>query len=116
MAARRTGREGEGTRRRTATTPDQREQQIASLAYDLAEEQILDRTASSQVVTYFLKAGSRREELERLKIEHENELMKVKQEAMATVHRSEELMQEAMLAFRGYRGEEVPDDEIYDEG
>lgn len=115
MAARRTGREGEGTRRRTATTPDQREQQIASLAYDMAEEQILDRSASSQVVTYFLKAGSRREELERMKIEHENELLQVKQEAMAAVTRSEELMHEAMLAFRGYSGQDVPE-EVYDEG
>lgn len=116
MAARRTGRDGKRTPGRTATTPDQREQQIASLAYDLAEEQILSGDASSQVITYFLKAGSRREDLERMKIEHENEVLQVKKEAMEAVHRSEELMNEAMRAFRGYRGDDVPEEEIYDEG
>ena len=51
-------------RRRPATTPEGRETELASAAYDLAAEQIEMGTASSQVITHFLKAGSMRERLE----------------------------------------------------
>jgi hypothetical protein len=43
-----------------ATSPEQRESQLADAAYDLAEEQITTGTASSQVITHFLKMGSSR--------------------------------------------------------
>ena len=50
---------------RPALTPEAREGQLVSLAVDLAEQQLRDGTASSQVITHYLKLGSMREKLER---------------------------------------------------
>ena len=99
-----TGRQGtEGRKpRRPATTPEGREQQLAGLAYDLAEEQLLAGTASAQVITHFLKAGSAREVLERQRIEHENELLRVKAESIANAESQAELVKNAIEAFRTY--------------
>lgn len=101
-----------GTRRRKpATTPEARESELASAAYDLAEEQIRGGTASSQVVTHFLKAGSTRERLEQQRIAHENELTKVKIQAIEDQKRVEELYTEALDAMRSYSGHDQPSDE-----
>jgi hypothetical protein len=59
-------RASDSRRRSRARTPEAREDELANLAYDLAEDQIRDGTASSQVITHFLKAGSRRERMEQL--------------------------------------------------
>jgi hypothetical protein len=52
------------TRRRPATTPEARENQLISQAVDLAEKQMLEGSASAQVISHFLKLGSSREKLE----------------------------------------------------
>jgi hypothetical protein len=52
-------------KRPPAATPEARENQLAALAYDLAEKQLREGTASSQVVTHFLKAVSTRERVEK---------------------------------------------------
>lgn len=90
--------------RRPATTPEGREHQLVSQAIDLAERQIQDGTASSQVITHFLKLGSTREQLEQERLEHENELTKVKIEAVQSQQRTEELYREALSAMRSYAG------------
>ena len=59
-------------KRRTAMTPEGREGQMVALAVDLAERQLREGTASSQVITHFLKLGSERERLERLAQESKN--------------------------------------------
>jgi hypothetical protein len=79
---------------------------MVSLAHDLAEEQIRNGTASSQVVTHFLKLGSTRERLEQQRLEHENELTRVKIEAVKAQQRVEELYLEALQAMRSYAGDE----------
>ena len=43
---------------RKAMDPDAREQQMIALAVDLAEKQLREGTASSQVITHFLKLGT----------------------------------------------------------
>ena len=91
-------------RRPPATTLEGRENQVIAAAMDLAEEQILDKTASSQVITHFLKLGSVREQLEREKLIQENELLKARVEALASAGRIEELYTEAMAAMRAYNG------------
>jgi hypothetical protein len=87
-----------------ATSPEQRESQLADAAYDLAEEQITTGTASSQVITHFLKMGSSRERLEQERMRHEVELMEVKKEQLEGQKRVEELFVNALDAFRGYSG------------
>lgn len=91
-----------------ATTPFAREQQLASYAYDLAEKQLADGTASSQVMTHFLKMGSSREVLEQERMRHEIELMEAKKEHMQSLERQEELFAQALLAMTTYRGEAPP--------
>lgn len=92
------------TTRRPATSPEQREMELANDAYDLAEEQIRSGTASSQVLTHFLKVGSSRERLEQERMRHEVELMEVKKEQLAGQARVEELYANALEAMRGYSG------------
>lgn len=106
MPARRRKLEEKKTRRKPATTPEGRENQLVSAATDLAEEQILNGTASSQVITHFLKLGSTRERLEQERLEHENELTRVKIEALESQKRVEELYAEALNAMRSYAGDE----------
>jgi hypothetical protein len=81
-----------------------REMELADAAYDLAEEQIRSGTASSQVLTHFLKAGSMRERLEQERMGHEIELMQVKKEQLEGQKRVEELYVGALEAMRGYQG------------
>lgn len=92
-------------RRPPATTPEAREKQLIDLAVSLAEKQILDGTASSQIITHFLKLGSMRETLEREKIEEENKLLKAKTEALQSAKRVEELYENALNAMRLYSGQ-----------
>jgi hypothetical protein len=80
---------------------------MVSHAIDLAEKQILDGTASSQVVTHFLKLGSTRERLEQARLESENELARAKIESIESQKRVEELYVDAIRAMRSYIGDEV---------
>lgn len=90
-------------KRPPSTTPQGRENQVISLAYDVAEQQLLSGIASSQVITHFLKLGTERERLERLKLQQETLLFQARVENLAAAGRIEELYTEAMDAFRGYR-------------
>mgnify|MGYP007133703865 CR=1 FL=1 len=90
---------------RPALTPEARENQLISLAVDLAEQQLLDGTASSQVITHFLKLASSKEKLEKEKLQNENTLLKTKVEALQSTQRIEELYADAIKAMSLYRGE-----------
>lgn len=91
---------------RPAETPDERENQLISLASDLAETQLRSGTASAQVITHFLKLGSSRERLEQKRIENENLMISAKIEQMAAQSRIEELYGAAIGAMRAYSGQE----------
>lgn len=93
---------------RPALTPEARENQLIAAAVNLAEQQLLDGTASAQVITHYLKMGSEKERLERERLREENRLLKAKTEAIQSQKRSEELMQEAIAAFRSYSGNGDP--------
>lgn len=89
---------------RPATTPEDRENQMIAYAVDLAEKQLRAGTASSQVITHFLKLGSTREQLEKTRIEQENLLIKAKIEALESSKNVAELYGEALKAMRTYSG------------
>lgn len=99
-------------RLRPALTPEAREQQLISLAVDLAEQQLLDGTASSQVLTHYLKLGSLREKLEREKLEEENKLLRAKVDAIKSAEKQEELYAQALRAMSRYSGKGDLVDEI----
>ncbi len=104
--------------RRPATTEDNRESQLVSLAIDLAERQLAEGTASSQVITHYLKLGSTREKLEQERLRRENELLTSKVDMIASAKRVEDLYSAALDAMRSYAGQDVEenyDEEQYDE-
>mgnify|MGYP000169622357 FL=1 len=100
--------------RRPAVTEKGREDQLISLAVDLAEKQMVEGTASSQVVTHFLKLGSSREKLEQRRLEGENRLLQAKLDALAAGQRIEELYSAALDAMKEYKGQD-PIEEDTDE-
>lgn len=99
---------------RPALTPDARENQMIALAVDLAEQQLRDGTASSQVITHFLKLGTSKERLEKEKLEKENELLKAKTESIKSQKDVQELYTNAINAMRTYSGSVVEEHEPED--
>lgn len=97
-----------------ARTAEARENQIINEAMNEAERQIMEGTASSQVITYFLKLGSSKERLEKEKLQNENKLLQAKVEALKSAARVEELYKDAMKAFTSYKG--TPDSEEEENG
>ena len=89
---------------RPALTPESREKQMISLAVDLAEKQLLDGTASSQVITHYLKLGTMKEQLEIKRIEQEIELQKAKTKALDNADEIKQLYKNALDAMRMYSG------------
>ena len=95
---------------RPALTPEARENQLISLAVDLAERQLLEGTASSQVITHYLKLGSTKERLEKEKLIEENKLLRAQTENLQSMKRVEELYTEALNAMRNYAGQGEADE------
>lgn len=98
-------------RYRPATTPEDRENQLIALAVDLTERQMREGTASSQVITHYLKLGSTREQLEQDKLRSENALLRAKIDDMGTAKNIEALYREALGAMKAYQGNPTPDEE-----
>lgn len=97
-------------RSRPALNPEAREQQMISYAVDLAEQQLRDGTASSQVITHYLKLGTINAKLEREKLEMDNRLTQAKIEALQSQKNMEEKYIAAIEAMRRYSGYGDPDD------
>ena len=101
----------EHTRIRPAATPEARENQLIALAIDLAEQQLIDGTASSQVITHYLKLGSSKERLEKEILAKQKDLIEAKTASLQAAKRVEELYASALDAMRGYRSSVVEDDD-----
>ena len=97
---------------RPALTPEARENQMISLAVDLAEKQLMEGTASSQVITHYLKLGSTKERIEKEILEKQKEEMLQAREKqireLDQVQRKlaelEELYKNAYEAMKQYSG------------
>ena len=87
---------------RPALTPEARENQMIALAIDLAEQQLRDGTASSQVITHFLKLGSTREKIEKEILEKQKAMIEAKTDSLQSAKRIEELYANAMEAMKDY--------------
>lgn len=97
---------------RPALTPEAREKQLISLAYDLVEERLRNGTATSQETTHFLKMGSSKERVEKEILEMQKELISAKTEALQSAKRVEELYADAIKAMRKYSGHGDDDEEL----
>lgn len=85
---------------------ENRENQLIELAYDLAEERLIDKTASAQEIVHFLKMGTAKAQLEKQKLEAETALLSSKKDAVESAKRSEMKYEEAIAAFRDYSGQD----------
>lgn len=94
-----------------AMTLEARENQLISAAVDLAERQLLEGTASAQVIVHYLKLGTTKERLEKEKLMEENKLLKAKTESLQSAKRVEELYSNAIKAMRAYTGQDDKDEE-----
>lgn len=93
-------------RSRPALTPEARENQLIAKAINLAEKQIDEGTASSQVITHFLKLGTEKAKLEQEKIRMETDMLKAKTDALQSAKHVEELYANALKAMKIYKGED----------
>lgn len=89
---------------RPALNPEERENQMINLAVNLAEQQLRDGTASSQVITHFLKLGTTKAELEKEKLRNENEVLKAKAKHIESSEEVKVLYENALKAMRNYGG------------
>lgn len=94
--------ESTAVRQSPALTPEGREDQMIAYAIDLAEEQLRNGTASSQVITHYLKLGSMRERQERKKLEEEIRLLEAKTQAIKSAEETEKMYAAAIEAMKRY--------------
>lgn len=100
---------------RPAISPEARENQMIALAVGLAEKQLMEGTASSQVISLYLKRAiqKERDELELEKLREENKLLRAKTESIQSAQRTDEFYREVINSMREYSGgdDEEEDDE-----
>lgn len=89
-----------------------RESRVIAAAYNLAERQINEGTASAMVITHFLKLGSEKEKLEREKLQRENELLRAKVDAYEQAKLQERDYSIVIAALKSYNGLSDTDTEL----
>jgi len=92
-----------------ATTLEGREDQLIAAAVNLIEKRIYEETASAQEVLWFAKQGSVRAREELAELKSKNQVLLARVVEMENRASSEELMERALKAFKGYRGDEEVD-------
>lgn len=95
--------EGVATKRpRPVLDPESRENQMVGLAVDLAEKQLIDGTASAAVITHYLRLGTEKAKLDRLKLEKEVALISAKAASIEASHDNESLAKQVMESMKSY--------------
>lgn len=84
---------------------------MISLAVQCAEKQLRDGTASSQVITHYLKLGSSKEKIEKEILEKQKELIEAKTKNINSNSEAKELYANALAAFKRYSGAGSDNDE-----
>ncbi len=85
-------------------TLEDQEDQLISLAVDLAMSRLRDGTASNQLISEIIKMGTVKEKLTREKLKRENEMLKAKTDAIEAARSSSEKYLAAIRAFGIYSG------------
>ena len=75
------------------------------------KEQLMDGTASSQVIVHFLKLGSSKEKIEKEILERQKELITAKTDQIHSTKQTGDLYADAARALSTYQGQ--PDDEEF---
>lgn len=95
-------------------SPEAMENKLISLAMNLAEQHLLDGTASAQEITHFLRLGTQKEKLEKEILGKQSLLLDAKTDSIKSSQKNEELYKEAIEAMKRYSGYNSEDD-LYDE-
>ena len=100
-----------------AMTPEDQEDQLISLAVDLAVKRLKEGTASNQLISEIIKLGTTKERLAKEKLQRENEMLRAKTEAIEASKRNGEMYAEALRAMREYAGVQAieEDDDEYED-
>ena len=96
--------------RRPAISPEARMSQLTGLAVDLAEQQLRDGTASSQVITHFLKYAAKEKEIELQILERQRDLITAKTDQINAQREEDVDYKEVIRAIKGYQGRSDPDE------
>lgn len=78
------------------------ENKLVALAFKQAQAQMEDGTASSQIVTHFLRLGSIKSKIELEKLELENRLLEEKIQAEQSGQKLNEMFGEVLAALKSY--------------
>lgn len=95
---------------RKPISPENAEAQCVALAMEAARQQLIDGTASSQIIAHFLRAGSQEAKLKLEMLELEKELTAAKTEKIRSEEKMEKMYEEAINAMRRYGGHGEPGD------
>ena len=99
-----------------AMTPEDQEDQLISLAVDLAVKRLREGTASNQLVSEIIKLGTTKERLAKEKLQRENEMLRAKTEAIEASKRNVEMYEAALKAMRDYSGvSAIEEDDDYED-
>lgn len=98
-------------RTRPATSPDEQEDLMISLAMKQAQQQLEAGTASNQVLTHYLKLGTVREAREREQLRLNNELLAAKTDDIRAASERDVDAAEVLKALKTYRGEDEGEDD-----
>ena len=94
----------ENLKSRPALTLVASETENIALAINEAKRQLMNHTASSQVIVHYLRLGTVERELELEKMRRENELLEAKTKSIRDSARSSESSERALAAFKRYSG------------
>lgn len=94
-----------------AKTAQDRENQVIALAYDLAERQIREGTASSQIIHHFLRLGTEKERLEREILHEQKKLISAKTGSIESQQNMDKMYKDAIEAMKRYSGNGRSEDE-----
>ena len=96
--------DGKKTKAPPTLSPEAYENRLINKAYKSVEKRIDNGEATAQELVHFLRLGSTKEQLELEKLKKENELLRVKADAIQSQKEVKELYTEAIDAFRKYSG------------
>lgn len=98
---------------RPALLPENEENQMISLATQLAKQKLMDGTASNQLIIHYLNLATTKHELEKEKLEEENKLLRAKTESIKSQKEIDESYNKVIAALKEYSGN--GDDEDYED-
>lgn len=99
-----------------ARSPQERENQLINMAMDLAEQKMMDGTASSQIITHFLDLATVKAQLENEKLRSDLEVAQAKILQYQSGEELKSLYENALSAMKDYSGNYGEEYEDFDDG